>query len=176
MCTFQVALHWTRLPSVAVWTDRFYDPAVDDVRSILFDACGALSDYCRFHLSGFGDASWPVDVATDLCVFLEQLPAAVAAIRQGERAELDLYEQGVERRLDITPADGHCTIECTSLGAWVPAYEAERLERDALIEMLTTLLSEFMKALTVVAPSLATHPWVLAWLKPISSNRPAFDG
>jgi len=165
MSAFQVTLHWTELSRVDIQTDRFYDPAVDDVRSILSDACQALNDYGRFHISGFGDASWPLDVATDLCVFVEQLPAAVAAIRQGKVAEIDLYEQGVERRLEITPVDDHCTIECTSSGSWVPDSETERLERDALIGMLTTLLSDFMQALAVVAPALAAHPWILAWCK-----------
>src|SRR5471032_2614651 len=79
-----------------------YDPELDDIRSILIDVCEALSNYVQFNVSGFGQDNWPVDVATDLAVFLEQLPYFMIAISAGENFELQFYEQGIrseERRV-----------------------------------------------------------------------------
>jgi len=59
---------------------RKYHPELDDVRSILNDVCDWLQPHARFTVSGFGQAQWPVDVRTDLCVLLEQLPRALLAL------------------------------------------------------------------------------------------------
>lgn len=62
-----------------------YEDGVDDVRSILCDVCDALagSSSADFIVSGFGQERWPVDVRTDLAVFLEQLPNALASVESG---------------------------------------------------------------------------------------------
>lgn len=165
MHAFHLALRWRDLPSITIRVARTYDPVDEDIRSILSDVCCALDGFGRFQISGFGDPFWPLDIATDLCVFLEQLPAALVAIQQQGAADLDLYEQGVERKLEIRCQGDDCIVTCTSYGSWVPAYATEKLERHALTGMLSEVRSEFMKAFEVVAPTLVSHPWVLNWLK-----------
>ena len=88
------------------FSTRTYDPNDDDVRSILMDVCRAIGQRGEFVVSGFGQNSWPVDVQTDLPVFLEQLPSALLAVSKCAMAEIDFYEQGVERSIALAPADG----------------------------------------------------------------------
>lgn len=165
MTAFDVALHWKDLSAFTDRVVRTYHPIDDDIRSILSDVCSALDGFGSFHISGFGDSRWPLDIATDLCVFLEQLPAALVAIQQEDIAELDLYEQGIERKLEIQCRGNYCVVMCVSYGDWVPACATEELDRQALIGMLSEVRSEFMRAFDVVAPTLISHPWVLNWLK-----------
>jgi len=165
MPSFDLALRWKDLSSINDLGARRYDPVNDDIRSILSDVCFALDGYGSFHISGFGDSAWPLDIATDLCVFLEQLPAALAAIQRGDPAELDLYEQGVERKLEIQCSRDHCVVTCASYGSWVPVYATEELERHVLIGMLSEVRSQFMGAFERVAPALVAHPWVRDWLE-----------
>jgi hypothetical protein len=65
-----------------------YEEGMHDVRPILSDVCEALADTASadFVASGFGQARWPVDVRTDLPVFLEQLPEAIASAEAGLRS------------------------------------------------------------------------------------------
>ena len=75
---------------------RTYHLELDDVRSILNDVCDWLQPHARFIVSGFGQARWPVDVRTDLCVLLEQLPSALLALASDAPFEIDFYEQGIQ--------------------------------------------------------------------------------
>ena len=71
--------------------------------SVLQDICELLEEEgtISFFVSGFGDPNWPLDIATDLCVILEQLPLALTKLaNETGEFELDFYEQGVERRLN----------------------------------------------------------------------------
>src|SRR5688500_7612035 len=85
---------------------RDYDESLDNITSILCDVCDALQDAGEGELvvSGFGQDRWPLDIRTDLSVLLEQLPEAIRCVCSGVEAELDFYEQGVERKLVFTPA------------------------------------------------------------------------
>ncbi|MEZ6121735.1 MAG: hypothetical protein R3C49_01010 [Planctomycetaceae bacterium] len=54
----------------------------EDVRTVFSDACEQIDGTGQgvFRVSGFGDDLWPVDLATDLPVFPEQLPGAIRAL------------------------------------------------------------------------------------------------
>lgn len=64
---------------------RAYDTELDDIRSILMDACRLLEHHVIFVVSGFGQDRWPVDTGTDLPVFLEQLPHVLKAVKDRDR-------------------------------------------------------------------------------------------
>ncbi len=85
------------------------------------EVCEFLGDTgYAFRISGFGQAEWPVDVWYDLSTLVEQLPDALAALRRGEPAEIDLYGQGVERTLIFEPAGDVVSITCSSRTRWQP--------------------------------------------------------
>lgn len=143
---------------------RVYDLELDDIRSILEDICEAVASEGQFVVSGFGQDPWPVDVATDLVVFLEQLPDLLHAIADGVSAELDFYEQGIERSLSFTPVADDYAVKCASLTGWHPNPELERISRVALHRMLTAVLDEFLHQVRQISPELLGHPWLKAWL------------
>lgn len=143
---------------------RAYDPDEDDVRSILIDVCRAIGRRGEFLVSGFGQEKWPLDVQTDLAVFLEQLPEVLRAVHEGRDTSIDFYEQGIERSIDLSLSDGQYVAKCTSRTGWQPNPTVQRIEREDLEAMLLAVREMFMRAFAEVAPSLAGHPWVRSWL------------
>jgi len=141
-----------------------YDSDEDDIRSILVDACRVIGEHSDFLVSGFGQDRWPVDVATDLPVFLEQLPKALRAVSSGAAFEFDFYEQGIERTIAFSPTAGHYAAVCRSRTSWQPDPAIEEVDRGDLEEMLLNLREEFMRAFAQIGPSLIHHEWVRHWL------------
>ena len=145
---------------------RSYDVELDTLISILSDLCElAQSRRGVFRVGGFGQAHWPVDVRTDLCVVLEQLPEVLRAVRAGKSGVLDFYEQGIQRRLTFVPAGAEYEVTCAAFSRyWEPSPATERIGHVALERMLADVLNEFMNFLRRVAPELELHPWIRAWL------------
>ena len=63
-----------------------FDPKFDDARAVIASICEEIDELgiADFHVSGFGDNAWRVDVATDLVTLLEQLPEALFVLEQRE--------------------------------------------------------------------------------------------
>ena len=158
----QIELH---LEAASNFTTRTYDADEDDVRSILMDVCRAIGPRSEFIVTGFGQDVWPVDVETDLPVFLEQLPSALRAVNEGMTADIDFYEQGIERTIVLEPACGRYLATCTSRTSWQPNPMIEEIASEKLEEMLLVAREAFMRALAEMAPELARHPWILQWLR-----------
>lgn len=145
-----------------------YDDLNDDAGSVISDICAVLADsgVASFRVEGFGDASWPVDVRTDLAVAVEQLPAAISALREGCATELDFFEQGVERRIVFEPADGGDVAGlCESMTDWRPSPDSILINRTTLVTMLQEFLDEFVSIARMACPSLAVHPLIRNWMK-----------
>lgn len=142
-----------------------YDESLDDIRSILGDLCLALEQEGEFTISGFGQDRWPVDVGTDLLVLLEQLPALLRSLACGRPATLEFYEQGIQRNLVFTPAGDDFEVVCESYADWQPNPRVERVRQGDLLSMLQAVQHNFMEVVRSNAPELASHPWVLSWLK-----------
>ncbi len=149
--------------SSRVMPSRVYDLRDDDVRSILVDACDALEGHADFLISGFGQERWPVEVRTDLAVLLEQLPDVLKAVRIGEDAEIDMYEQGIERTLELEPQTEGYLVRCTSRTDWRPVPEVEAIGSGQLEAMLLGVRDAFLAALERLAPMLRRHPWIIDW-------------
>jgi hypothetical protein len=144
---------------------RDYDAELDDFRSILRDICRAIDGHGQFLVSGFGEDHWPVDVRTDLVVFLEQLPCVIDAISAGRPSEIDFYEQGVERKIVLSPTGDSYLATCISLGAWQPLAEIETLERKSLKLMLISVRDTFMTLVRGFSPKLANDERLREWLE-----------
>lgn len=142
---------------------RDYRVEEDDVRSILMDICRALDTRSEFRVSGFGQQRWPVDVSCDLGIFLEQLPYALRRLQAGQTAQIDLYEQGVERTLDWVPAGPVCVATCRSWSTWQPDPSVQTVSTRDVIDLMSTTLETFLGAMAQMAPELLAHPWIVEW-------------
>lgn len=152
-------------------TERFpelplrYKEELDDVRSILSDICEALADTSSadFIVTGFGQERWPVDVRTDLPVFLEQLPKALTSVELGSSFSLDFYEQGIERIIHFECTGDEYSARCESQTDWKPQPAIETISRLELRKMLSDVRQGLMQILLLHAPRVAAHPWVRDW-------------
>lgn len=154
-----------RIEAPPAFAARSFDPALEDVRAILVDACRAPGLRMRFEVSGFGQDRWPVD-AHDLAILLEQLPSALRAVEARLPTDLDFYEQGLQRFIALAPVgEDRYSATCTSWTDWRPDPAVEEISRARLLGMLRATLDEFVLALRVMAPALAMHPWTRGWLE-----------
>jgi hypothetical protein len=145
----KIRLDLTDVPSSAVSNLQF-DPRYDDIRKLLMDVCEQVEESGRgtFIVSGFGDDSWPVQVATDLPVLLEQLPSAIVAVTQKSSFTINFYEQGIERILYFRPSGEDYLVECTSFLDWKPAATHVPIHTKDLTDMLFHLKTEFINFLS----------------------------
>lgn len=142
---------------------RGYDPETEDVRSILSDLCRTVAKQGQFVVAGFGQDRWPVDVSTDLAIFLEQLPNVLRAVKAGAATEIDFYEQGIERKIEFSPAGDAYIATCISQTEWQPDPAVEQVGRAVLEEMLVGVQERVVKLIEEIAPDLAEHDWVRRW-------------
>lgn len=143
-----------------------YHPELDNIISVLNDICESLSEEgsVQFLVSGFGHADWPVDVYTDLCVVIEQVPVAIRSLRRGEPAILSFYEQGPERDILMNPTGAETVVECQSRTSWRPDPSVIRMKSAKLVEMLEVFLDTFVDRARQRRPALVQHPWFREWL------------
>jgi hypothetical protein len=132
-----------------------------DTLSVLETLCSELQDSgcIEFIVAGFGQEKWPVDVRTDLLTVLEQLPSIVEAVRSGtSEFELDLFEQGIERRLTFERSGDELVVTCVSGTDWQPRPFTARLLVSKLQEMVSNLRRDFLRYAAARCP--ASTSWV----------------
>ncbi|TGB00992.1 hypothetical protein [Streptomyces sp. MZ04] len=140
-----------------------FEPS-EDYDSLVMDCCGLLSQTdSRFHVNGFGQSDWPVDVAYDLSAVMEQLPEAVAALRKGENTEIDFYGQGIERLIEFSPQGTQVAVRCTSRLDWTPRPDVEFALRDDVERLLSGLAHSFKVALDRTSPEMAALEPFSSW-------------
>ena len=142
-----------------------YDPDLDDVRTLLADACALLveRDCVSLHVAGFGEPIWPVTADADLPPLLEQLPDVIWAMGRQEKFELALYSEKVQRTLCFVPEGAVVHVRCTSQTAWEPEPALTSLSQSACFGMLNDLRQAFIRAVRTALPAHAEHPWFVAW-------------
>lgn len=119
----------------------------DDARTIISSICEELDELgiAIFEVSGFGDAAWPVDVATDLATLIEQLPEALAVLDQREgEFRIDFYEQGVERLVFCKCSGDFTELRCQSRTDWEPNPSQVVMRSSDLAAMLSTVHRQFL--------------------------------
>jgi hypothetical protein len=140
------------------------DEQAEGFISLIIDACALLAETdCRFVVSGFGDDAWPVDVDYDLSTVIQQLPDLLASLRAGEDANLDLFEQGIQRLLEFSSTRPRVEIRCYSGTEWKPEPAIEHAGISELEEMFIRLAVDFAKAVSDVSAGLAHTPPIPAW-------------
>jgi hypothetical protein len=137
----------------------------ENYKVLVIYACDLLSRTdTRFHISGFGDENWKVDVKYDLSLFMEQFPYLMRALASGNGYEMSLYSQGLERQLTFSPKLDEVEIRCASGTSWSPDPDREFLATLALKEMFTKLGTDFVRALETVDRKLAEMEPLNRWL------------
>lgn len=144
-----------------------------DVGGVLSQLCLALADTgaLRFKVMAFDDEPWPVDVACDLAVLLEQLSDFLQALRSPAVLEFELsfYEQGIERDLLCTrEASNRIVVDPSSRLPWTPVRSVEIIEAGELDRQLVALVDVFATAARVVCPALTDSPVFQDWLAQVA--------
>jgi hypothetical protein len=137
-----------------------------DLDLVALHTCEALEETgTTFAVSGFGDPHWPVDVQFDLASVVPQLPQVMSDLAAKRPTEINFYEQGVQRIVEMTP-QGSSTVllHCKSFGNWVPLSADETMKLADLEEMLGSLAFKFAGAVAKIYPELATVPPLPQWL------------
>jgi hypothetical protein len=154
-----------RRPPSEITTE--YNSDLKDINSLLGDICEALQESKRiaFIVEGFGQSPWPVDITTDLAIFLEQLPGLVGWMTDISSTTfvLDFYEQGIDRRLNFDNGKGLVQITCESWGTFEPYPNIEIISREALSTMIKELVQGFLQLANLVAPEIVAHEWFQKW-------------
>ncbi|RKZ58718.1 MAG: hypothetical protein DRR08_15720 [Candidatus Parabeggiatoa sp. nov. 2] len=159
---FEIAIHVSEILNV----DEIRDSAInfETTESMIMSICSVLDelDCCSFNVCGFGDTQWPVDVCTDMSVFLEQLNPALKAIYNADDFELDFYEQGIERRVSFSFDSGCYHICCVSGTNWEPLSESD-MDIEAIKSQLVKVKAVFVALSQQVFPVLSQHSLFARW-------------
>ncbi len=138
----------------------------------------AKYDIVRFEVAGFGQAVWPVDVAVDLAVVVEQIPSVLRGLLQKREVNLDFYEQGIQRLLTCAAVDDeHGRVSCRSgLSGWTPVPDEYVLERRDAPVMLKTLGESFVNVADRACPGPTSNRAFRAWLEDFRSTASTLNG
>jgi hypothetical protein len=153
---------------------------VEDVREILFFLCNGLeeSNLVRFQVEGFGDSPWPVDIEADFEIVLEQLPQLLKFLdtTASSTADLDFYEQGIERQLVFTKTGDLIKINCQPLPVanrlneppqddWGQDIEEVPIESASLKNMICNLIRNFVLIANELYPEWTDHELFQEWCR-----------
>ena len=146
------------------------------INSFLIQTCSTIDEECtaQFHISGFGETQWPVNVYPDLCILFEQLPYFLPWLIAGKEEIFDLkfYEQGFEKMFRFARDGENINVKCFPYG---PKPLQPHM---AIIEMTTSaaLTEQMLQVTQAYLQILGSHletPAVLAmtrkWLAPITA-------
>jgi hypothetical protein len=141
---------------------RKYSCIYDSGISVLVDICRIISEnkVNKFKFIAFSDTEWPVDIETDLSIFMEQLPSCIREISNDENASIYLYEQGINREIFFENQGN--IYRCYALGYednWKSMYD-EYLTKIDLLNILNNVLSNFINILD----NLSENKYLLDWL------------
>jgi len=143
-----------------------YSPEYDNINTLLSDLCDVLGDHSglKFSVSGFGGNAWPVDVRTDLLTVVEVLNEIINRISCGAyNFDLDLYEQGMERKLFFQEVNDMIVVTCESNTAWVPSENKIEMKKEEVRKMFFDLKFSFCSIAESVCPLLTNHSWYKDW-------------
>ena len=144
-----------------------YDLMLDDGRSVIADICEIFheSKKIKFHVSGFGQDSWPVDCLYDLTSIIEQIPRILKDIAEDEsNFILDFYEQGIERTINFNLIEDNYILTCESNTDWNPIPQVITIKKQKIEIMLEQLVKYFLEYAGALCPFLSKQPLLVEWM------------
>lgn len=144
---------------------RTFDSENDNIKSVLVEICDILDGQgsIEFIVDGFGQERWPVDVAFDLPVVVEQVPKVIQSICLEKPCVIDFYEQGLERTVEVMPGVELVRLRCSSRTQWVPSPNEESVSTTMFLAMLRAFHTDFVSLAAQCAPSAIKQPWFQEW-------------
>jgi len=145
-----------------------FEPDHTDISMILFEICSNLhhSGQVEFTVSGFGDASWPVDVEVDLSTIIDQVKEALCEIKEGRfDFEIDFYEQGVQRRITVEDAGKNAMLTCDCCTSWDADPRSINMNKNELKYIVESLFAKFGKLSEELTPDLYALKLFQEWKK-----------
>jgi hypothetical protein len=174
---FELALHVQQDVLAAAQPGEVSDAyELNNAEAQLMAACELIADtgVADFRLACCGARLWPVDVRTDLPVFLEQLQGLLQALESRASVfQLQMYEQGIETVLAFSRREDILHLRCEPL---LPGGEnrlgehGEQLSVRALVGSLNEMLAAFLLCCERVCPQLLTHKELHDWRKNVGSS------
>ncbi|MFI9384804.1 hypothetical protein [Kutzneria sp. NPDC052558] len=136
----------------------------EDLDDLALPLCELLDEAgVRFFVGGFGDRRWPVDVRYDLATIIPQLPAVIDSLQSRLEAELDFYEQGIQRTVMIDYSGDRVVLKCSSFGKWKPLWLTEECVVEDFRGMLSRFVNRLSFAVSVAVPSLSSVDPLERW-------------
>lgn len=149
---------------------------LDTAESQLLAACELIADagVADFRLLCCGEHPWPVDVRTDLPVFLEQLPGLLQALQVGSPSfQLRMYEQGIETVLAFTRTGDRLQVRCEPLLAGGEnrfGTHAESPGVRMVVHSVAGVLSAFFQCCERVCPPLLLRAELTDWRRRVEEQ------
>jgi hypothetical protein len=154
----------TQVGEPSVLPPTTYDAELDNIISLHTELCDHLQELaCLEFAVTVGSTHLPVDVGTDLCTLLGQLPRAIRASSTGIDCDLDFFEQGIETFLHFEFRDAACLLTAFSYRHPI-AFDEAPIDPVAIVPMLERVLTTFTRVATHASPERMNHPWTVAWL------------
>jgi hypothetical protein len=131
-------------------------------------AAAAVAD---FRLVCCGELPWPVDVRTDLSVFLAQSVGVLQALDEGAPSfRLEMYEQGIETALIFRRMEGKLHVHCEPLlasGDTRFCTQDEELGTEILVRAVAGVITGFTECCARLCPQLLVLPELTRWRKTV---------
>lgn len=137
----------------------------------LMAACELLADaaVADFRFVCCGELPWPVDVRTDLSVFLAQSVGLLQALVDGTPSfRLEMYEQGIETTLIFRRMEDRLHVHCEPLltsGDTRFCTRDEELGMAVLVRAVAGVTTGFTECCARLCPQLLVLPELTRWRK-----------
>ena len=138
------------------------------IAELLDCACGALANRgnMKFEIM-IGSSSWPVDVRTDLSVFLEQMGALLQFLDVEEGTfTVSMYEQGIEANIVFNTSGDSARLHCEPLiQGTTTRFDTSTVlvAKSALISCAQQVRDAFVDGCKLVCPGLTSLPSFVEW-------------
>ncbi|HLL03200.1 MAG TPA: hypothetical protein VK539_21640 [Myxococcaceae bacterium] len=171
---FELALHIQRESLEAAQPGQVSeDYELNTAEAQLMAACELLADaaVADFRLICCGELAWPVDVRTDLSVFLSQSVGVLQALDAGAPCfRLEMYEQGIETALIFRRVGGRLHVHCEPIlasGDSRLCTRDEELDMTSLVLAVADVITGFTTCCTRLCPQLLVLPEMTHWRKTV---------
>lgn len=139
---------------------------------ILMEICNEFnchSSIIRFSIVGF-DKDWSnIDIESDLCMLMEDMPALVEFIKNKDIQELQFGfpEQHIQRILTIIRVSSGVKISCSDWLSENPEVKEELMKTEEFMDLIRQLVQKIQLAVDRICPSAYENKFFKDWLQQV---------
>lgn len=166
---FSLSLKRTKKTSKGKLNLVDFEPDIID--EVVMEVCEFFSknNIAEFEVSGF-DLNWPVDIETDLSIIIPQIPNILLMLRKDNKASLEFFEQGIERRIDFYLKNKLVELLCNNLQGEAIVQRPEVVSLDSLKDMFFLLIQEFNYLATIYCSDACDNSIYKQWISNFELN------